>query len=199
MQEFGSKIGWARIGLYISALLLLVFGILCFAAPGIMPEALHSPTLPDGYLWPAGEIIGAIIILFTGVCLAAAWGKAGGLKVTSGWLIIDAVVAFCGFLAAALDPAIGTFSFEWVIAVFIAFMGLASFLGAVCGARILHYKGWLIEMLLGIVMVVAAIGCLLNSANSDIMAGISFICLAIIVAMVPFFGKDMKLVRSFNK
>ena len=54
-MEFAKKIGWARGGLLVSAVLLAVMGVLCFVAHGILPEALHNPQLPEGYTWPVGE------------------------------------------------------------------------------------------------------------------------------------------------
>lgn len=193
MQEFGSRIGWARGGLLLSALLLAVMGVLCLVAHGIMPEALHVPNLPEGYTWPAGELIGGVVMLIVGVCQLAAYNKAKGSYNLSGWLVICGIMSLTCAAAAFLDPVAGTFSFEWVIALFIAFVGIAAFLGAVTGGRTAGYKGWVIEMLLGLVMVALALGVVLNSAYSLTMAALAFFVYAIIVVMVPTLGKDIKL------
>ncbi len=193
MQEFGNRIGWARGGLIVSAVLLAVMGILCFVAHGIMPEALHTPILPAGYTWPVGEIIGGIVMLIVGVCQIAAWKKAGGSRNLSGWLVMNGVMSIVCFVAAVVDPFLGTFSFEWVVAVFIAFCGLAAFLGAVAGGRVVGYSGWALEMLLGLVMVVLGIAVVFNSAWAITMSGIAFFVYAVITIMVPFMGNSIKL------
>ncbi len=194
MQEFGSKIGWSRGGLIVSAVLLAIFGVLCFAMHGteFMPEALHTPVLPEGYTWPAGELLGAAVLLIAGVCQLAAYNMAGGSKNLSGWLVMAGVMSIVCALGAILDPWLGTFSFEWVIAVFIAFVGIALFLGAFAG-RAIGFKGWTIELVLGLVLVVLALGVVYNSAYASTMAGIAFIVYAVDLLMVPFMGKDIKL------
>lgn len=193
MQEFGKRIGWARGGLLVSAVLLAVMGVLCFVAHGIMPEALHNPRLPEGYTWPVGELIGAVVMAVTGICQLAAYNMAGGSRNLGGWLVLPGVMSLVCCAAALLDPVLGTFSFEWVVAVFIAFVGLAAALGALASGRTIGYKGWVIELLLGLVMVVLAIGVVFNSAYAPIMAGIAFIVYAVIVAMVPTMGGSIKL------
>ncbi len=193
MQEFGNKIGWARGGLIVSAVLLAVMGVLCFVAHGIMPEALHTPVLPEGYTWPVGEIIGAVVMLVVGVCQIAAYRMAGGSRNLSGWLIINGVMSIVCCVAALVDPFLGTFSFEWVVAVFIAFVGIASFLGSVAGGRVIGYSGWAIEMLLGLVLIGLAVAILFNSAWAITVAGIAFFVYAVITIMVPFMGNSIKI------
>ena len=65
-MEFGKRIGWARMGLVVSAVLLVVMGVICFVGHSILPEAMHNPQLPEGYTWPAGELIGAVVIVIVG-------------------------------------------------------------------------------------------------------------------------------------
>ena len=193
MQEFGKRIGWARGGLIVSAVLLAVMGVLCFTAHGILPEALHNPQLPEGYTWPMGELIAAVIMAITGVCQLAAYNMAGASKNLGGWLVLPGVMSLVSCAACLLDPVLGTFSFEWVIAVFIAFVGLAAALGALVSGRTIGYKGWVLELILGLVMVVLALGVVYNSAYASTMAGIAFIVYAVIVILVPFLGNDIKL------
>ena len=193
MQEFGNRIGWARGGLIVSAVLLAIMGVLCFVAHGIMPEAMHTPVLPAGYTGPVGEIIGAVVMGIVGICQLAAYNMAGGSKNLSGWLVLNGVMSLVCCVAAIIDPFVGTFSFEWVIAVFIAFVGIAAFLGAVTGGRTSGYSGWVIEMLLGLVMVVLALAVVFNSAWAISMAGIAFFVYAIITVMVPLMGNSIKL------
>lgn len=193
MQEFGNRIGWARGGLIVSAVLLAVMGVLCFVAHGIMPEAMHTPVLPEGYTWPVGEIIGAVVMAIVGICQLAAYNKAGGSKNLSGWLVLNGIMSLVCCVAAIIDPFVGTFSFEWVVAVFIAFVGIAAFLGAVTGGRTSGYSGWVIEMLLGLVLVVLAIAVVFNSAWAITMAGVAFFVYAVITIMVPFMGNSIKL------
>ena len=193
MQEFGNRIGWARGGLIVSAVLLAVMGVLCFVAHGIMPEAMHTPVLPEGYTWPVGEIIGAVVMAIVGICQLAAYNMAGGSKNLSGWLVLNGIMSLVCCVAAIIDPFVGTFSFEWVVAVFIAFVGIAAFLGAVTGGRTSGYSGWVIKMLLGLVMVVLAIAVVFNSAWAITMAGVAFFVYAVITIMVPFMGNSIKL------
>lgn len=193
MQEFGKRIGWARGGLMVSAVLLVVMGALCFVAHDIMPHAMHTPNLPEGYTWPVGELIGAAVMAIVGICQLAAYNMAGGSKNLSGWLVLSGVMSLVCCAAALLDPFVGTFSFEWVVAVFIAFVGIASILGAVTGGRVAGYKGWVIETILGLVMIVLALGVVYDSALAPTMAGIAFFLDAVIVIMVPLLGKSIKL------
>ena len=99
MQEFGSKIGWARMGLLVSAVLLAVMGVLCFTAHGILPEALHTPNIPEGYTWPVGEIIGIVVMLVVAVCQFAAYAKANGSRNLSGWIVLPGIMSLVCALA----------------------------------------------------------------------------------------------------
>ena len=61
------------------------------------------------------------------------------------------------------------------------------------GGRTSGYSGWVIEMLLGLVMVVLAIAVVFNSAWAITMAGVAFFVYAVITIMVPFMGNSIKL------
>lgn len=191
MQEFGKRIGWARIGLLVSAALLVVMGILCFAAHEMLPEAMHNTGLPEGY--PMGELVAALALAVAGFCQLAAYKMAGGSVNLSGWLILSGIMAVVSCVACLIDPVAGTFSYEWVVAVFIAFVGLAVALGAIAGGRQVGYKGWVIELILGLAMVVVALGVVYNSAYAATMAGIAFFLYAVIVALPAVFSKDIVL------
>ena len=193
MQEFGKKIGWARGGLIVSAVLLAVMGVLCFVAHGILPEALHNPQLPEGYTWPLGELIAAAILAVTGVCQLAAYNMAGGSRNLGGWLVMSGIMSLVSCAACLLDPVLGTFSFEWVIAVFIGILGALVFLEALCSGRLIGYKGWVIQLVLGIVLVVLALAIVYNSAYAATVAGIAFFVYAVEVILVPVMGSDIKL------
>lgn len=192
-MEFGKKIGWARGGLLVSAVLLAVMGVLCFVAHGILPEALHNPQLPEGYTWPVGELIGAAVMAVTGICLIAAYNMAGGSRNLGGWLIMSGIMSLVSCAACLLDPVLGTFSFEWVIAVFIGILGALVFLEALCSGRTIGYKGWTIQLILGIVLVVLALAVVYNSAYAATVAGIAFIVYAVEVALVPVMGSSIQL------
>ena len=193
MQEFGSKIGWARMGLLVSAVLLAVMGVLCFTAHGILPEALHTPNIPEGYTWPVGEIIGIVVMLVVAVCQFAAYAKANGSRNLSGWIVLPGIMSLVCALAGIVDPYLGTFCFEWVIAVFIAFVGIAVLLGAVTGGRTVGYKGWTLEVVLSLVMIVLALGVVYDSALSSTMAGLAFFVYAVVVALEATMGQNVKL------
>ena len=79
-MEFGKRIGWARMGLVVSAVLLVVMGVICFVGHSILPEAMHNPQLPEGYTWPAGELIGAVVITQPAVASAAREQQRGGKR-----------------------------------------------------------------------------------------------------------------------
>lgn len=193
MQEFGKKIGWARAGLLVSAVLLAVVGVLFFVTPHIMPEALHNPQLPEGYTWPIGELIIAAVMAVAGVCQLAAFNMAGGSKNLGGWLVMSGIMALVWAVSAILDPFLGIFSFEWVDAVYLAFVGIVVALGAIASGRTLGYKGWVVEVLLGLVMVCLALGVVLNSANAHMMCGLGFFVYAVIVALPALLGNGVKL------
>ena len=191
MQDFTKRIGWARIGLVISAILLVVMGVLCFVADDIMPHAMHNTGVSG--VFTTGGIIGAVVMLITGVCQLVAYNKAGASRNLGGWLVLPGIMSLVCAVAAIIDPFVGTFTYEWVIAVFIAFVGLAAALGAVVNGRTIGYKGWVLELILGLVMVCLALGVVLNSANTSLMAGIAFIVYAVMVLLVPLMGKGIKL------
>lgn len=191
-MEFGKRIGWARMGLVVSAVLLAVMGVICFVGHGILPEALHTPNLPEGYTWPAGELIGAVVMAVVGIVQIAAWKNAGGSKTISGYLVISGIMALACAVAAVLDPFCGTFSFEWVIAVFIAFVGLGTLFGAFC-TKHLKYKGLAIEIILSLVLVALALGVVLDSSNSSIMAGIAFFVYAVLLLMPVAMGNSIQI------
>ena len=119
----------------------------------------HLPhfQLPEGYTWPVGELIGAAVMAVTGICLIAAYNMAGGTRNLGGWLIMSGIMSLVSCAACLLDPVLGTFSFEWVIAVFIGILGALVFLEALCSGRTIGYKGWAIQLILGIVLVVLGI------------------------------------------
>ena len=88
---------------------------------------------------------------------------------------------------------LGTFSFEWVIAVFIGITTVhLVFLEALCGGRTIGYKGWAIQLILGIVLVVLALAVVYNSAYAATVAGIAFIVYAVEVALVPVMGSSIR-------
>lgn len=191
-MEFGKRIGWARMGLVVSAVLLVVMGVICFVGHGILPEALHNPTLPEGYTWPAGELIGAVVMAVAGICQIAAWKNAGGSKTISGYLVISGIMSLTACVGAIVDPFVGTFSFEWVVALFIAFIGLGVFFGA-CSTKALHYKGMVIEIILSLVMICLALGVVLDSSMSATMAGIAFFVYAICLLMPVVMGNTIQI------
>lgn len=191
MQEFGKRIGWARGGLIVSAVLLVILGALCFIAPEMMPEAMHTTGLAGTYT--TGGILIAVVFGIAGICQLAAFNMAGGSKNLGGWLVLPGIMSLICCIAAIIDPFVGTFTYEWVPAVFIAFLGIMMFLGAVVSGRPAHYKGWVIETLLGLVMIVLAVAIIYNSANTHFIMGISFVVFAVNVLLVPFMGKDMEL------
>lgn len=191
-MEFGKKIGWARMALIVSAVLLVIMGVICFTCHEILPEALHSPRLPEGYIWPAGELVGAAVMLVAGVSQIAAWKKAGGSKALSGYLVISGIMALTCAAGALLDPVAGTFSFEWVVAVFGAFVAIGVFFGA-CSTKSLGYKGMVIEIILAALMVCTCLGVVLDSSYSSMMAGIFFFLYAATVLMPAVLGNSIKL------
>ena len=191
MQEFGKRIGWARGGLLVGALLLVVMGVLCFTAHGIMPEAMHNTGLSGEYA--PGELIGALTMAVVGVSQIGAYYLAGGSKNLAGWLLPVGIMSLVCVVACLIDPFVGTFTYEWVIAVFIAFLGIMMALSALCGGRIIGYKGWPVELICGLVMIVLALGVVYNSAYAATMAGIAFIVYALYVASIVFMSKDLKL------
>lgn len=192
MQDFGFKIGWARPALFLSAVLLVVLGIVCFVDPhGFLPEPMHNTGLPDGLT--GGSIFGAVVALILGVALLGAFKNAGGSRNVSGFMLMTGV--FTLFLCAAtlLDPVFGTLSYEWVIAVFVGLWGLLAILEALCGARVVGYRMWAVEVLMGLVMIGTAVGVLLDSSNAATMAGVAFIAAAIHVATIPAGGKGIQV------
>ena len=191
-MDFGKKIGGARIALLVSIVLLIVMCLVTLFAHGLLPEALHTPNLPEGYTWPVAELIGAVVMAVVGISQIAAWKAAGGSKVLSGYMLISGIMALACCAGCILDPFCGTFSFEWVIAVFIAFVGLGTLFGAFC-TKHLQYKGLAIEIVLSLVMVCLALGVVLDSSNASLMAAISFAVYAVIIAC-PLTG----LGKSFN-
>jgi uncharacterized membrane protein HdeD (DUF308 family) len=191
MQDFSQKLGWTRGGLYLCAILLAVLGILCFVAPGIMPEPMHNTGLPDG-LTPGG-IFGGIVMLILGIVLIAAWKNEGGSRNMSGFMITTGIFSVFLALAVFLDPVFGTLSYEWVIAVFVGLWGFLAFLEALAGGRVIGYKGWVLQMLLGLVMICTAVGVLLDSSQAATMAGIGIIAAALSILIIPSMGKSIKL------
>ncbi|MBR2834917.1 MAG: hypothetical protein IKE43_04290 [Coriobacteriales bacterium] len=191
MQSFSDRIGWARWGLLIGAALLVVMGVLCFVAHGIMPHAMHNTGLPSGY--PTGELIGALAMAVVGISHVAAYYLAGGSKNLGGWLILEGIMALAACIACLVDPMLGTFSYEWVIAVFIALLGVMVFLSGVCGGRVIGFKGWMIEAGLGIVLVCLGLGVVINSAYAATLAGIAFFVYAGVILVQVFMPSDLKL------
>ena len=191
-MEFGKRIGWARMGLVVSAVLLVVMGVICFVGHSILPEAMHNPQLPEGYTWPAGELIGAVVMAVAGICQIAAWKNAGGSKTISGYLVISGIMALTACVGAIVDPFVGTLSFEWVIALFIAFCGLGVLFGAF-STKALHYKGMAIEIILSLVMVCLALGVVLDSSLSSTMAGLAFFVYAICLLMPVVMGNTIQM------
>lgn len=195
-MEFGKKIGWAQLGLLVSAALLALVGVLYLVAGDIMPHALHNPAMPvdnPNYHMPVGTWIIAAAMAAAGVCQFAAYKMAGGSRVLGGWLVMSAIIALFWAFSAVIDPWVGTFSFEWVDAIYLAFLGLCVAAGALFSGRTIGYKGWLIDLALGLVLVALCLGIVLNSANAHELTGIGFIVYAVIVALVPVMGKDLKV------
>ena len=193
MQDFDSRIGWTRAGMFLSAILLAVLGILCFVAHGIMPEPLHKPILPDGYT--PGGIYAGVVMLVTGVVLCAAYKMAGGSRNLSGFMILTGVFSLFDGVAILADPFCGTLSYEWVVAVLFGLWGFLAFLEGICAGRTIGYKGWGLQVILGLIMILFAVGVLLDSSKASIMAGGAVICGAIEVAVIPVFGKSIKLAK----
>lgn len=191
MQEYGKKMGWTRAGLFLSALLLVVMGILCFVAHGIMPEPLHNTTLPTGY--EPGALIGAVVMLILGVVELAAFKMGGGSKNLSGYMFLSGVYSLICVVAVLVDPLVGTLSYEWVIAVLIGLFGVILFIEAVFASRVIGYGAWALQMIIGLVMIVMALGVVYDSAMASTFAGISFILLAIEVALRALKSGDIKL------
>lgn len=194
MQDFDSRIGWTRGGLILSAILCVVLGALCLAVPDIMPHALHKPILPDGLT--SGGIIAAIIIFIVGVVELAAYKKLGGSRNVGGFLVLTGVFSIFIALAIITDPIFGTLSYEWVCAVMFGLWGALAFLEGISSARVIHYKGWPLEALMGLVMVGCAVGVLLDSSQSNIMAGIALFAAAIDLVAIPFLGKGIKVAAA---
>lgn len=191
MQDFSTRIGWARAGLLLSAVLLVVMGVLCFVAHGIMPHAMHHPGLPEGYA--TGELIGAAVMAVAGISLLGAYNNAGASKNLGGWLVLEGIMSLVCCVGCLVDPMLGTFSYEWVIAVFIGLLGVMVFLSAVCSGRVIGFSGWGIQAILGLVMVVLALGVVYNSAYAATMAGLAFFVFAIDVLLPVLMGKSVKL------
>lgn len=178
MQDFGKKVGWARVCLFISALLLIGMGVACFVAPhGFLPEVLHNTTLPEG-LAP-GSIAGAIVMAILGIVELAAFNAAGKSKYLSGFLFLSGFFALVCCVAALVDPLVGTLSYEWVIALLMGVYGVILFLEAVAAGRKIGYKGWGFEVLMALVLICLAVGVLLDSAMAEMLAGVGFFALAI--------------------
>jgi uncharacterized membrane protein HdeD (DUF308 family) len=191
MSEFSKRLGWTSGGLYLSAILLAVLGILCFVAPGIMPEPMHNTGLPDGLT--AGGIYGGIVMLILGIVLIAAWKREGGSRTMSGFMVTTGIFSVFLALATFLDPVFGTLSYEWVIAVFVGLWGFVAFLEAVAGGRVIGYKGWGLQLLLGLVMIATALGVVYNSAYASTMAGIGILAAALSILIIPSMGKSIKV------
>lgn len=191
MQDFSKRIGWTRGGLYVSALLLAITGILCIAIPGMFPEALHKPILPEG-LTPGG-ILAGVSLAITGIVQLAAYAKAGGSRTCSGFLVLTGIFEL--FIAVALftDPIFGTLSYEWVCAVMFGLWGACAFLEGLAGSRVVGYSGWWLQVLIGLVEVCLAVGVLLDSSNSHLLAGLALIAGAIEVAAIPLMCNSIKL------
>lgn len=181
MQEFGQKIGWARGGLFVSALLLVVMGILCFVAHDIMPEPMHNTGLPEGLT--TGGIIGAIVMAVLAIVEITAYVKGGGSESMSGFFFLSGVFAAICCVAVLVDPLVGTLSYEWVIAVLIGIYGVILFIETLAAGRLIKYSGWALEAILGLVMVVLALGVVYDSSYASVMAGLAFFVLAVETAL----------------
>lgn len=192
MQSFGSKIGWARPALLLSAVLLVALGIVCFVHPhGFLPEPLHNTGLPEGLT--TGGIFGAVVALILGVALIGAFKKAGGSRFMSGFMLMTGIFSLFLCAATLLDPVFGTLSYEWVIAVFVGLWGFLAILEAIFAARVVGYRLWAIELLMGLVMLAAAIGVVLDSSNASTMAGIAFFAAAVHVITIPAGSKNIEV------
>lgn len=181
--------GWKSYALFAAAILLVILGILCVAAHGIMPHPLHKPILPEE-LTPGG-VFGGIVGLITGVVLIAVWARSGGMRANSAFMVLTGIFSIFLGVAALLDPVFGTLSYEWVIAVFVGLWGALAAVEALFASRIIGFKGWPIQLILGLIMVVAAVGVVYNSRNAALMACIAFIAAGISVAIIPLLGKNI--------
>ena len=101
-------------------------------------------------------------------------------------------MALTACVGAIVDPFVGTLSFEWVIALFIAFCGLGVLFGAF-STKALHYKGMVIEIILSLVMVCLALGVVLDSSLSSTMAGLAFFVYAICLLMPVVMGNTIQI------
>ena len=191
MQDYGKKMGWTRGGLFVSALLLVVMGILCFVAHGIMPEPLHNTTLPTGY--EPGALIGAAVMFILGVVLMAAFKMGGGSKNLSGFMILPGLYSFICVIGVLVDPLVGTLSYEWVIAVFIGLYGAILFIEGVFASRVIGYGMWALQAIIGLVMIVLALAVVYDSAMAVTVAGIAFIVAAVEVALRGAKAGDIKI------
>lgn len=189
MQDFGKKMGWTRMGLYVGAILLAVMGVLCFVAHGIMPEPMHNTGLPSGYA--AGELIGAAVMFILGFVMLAAFKLGGGSKNLSGFLFLSGIYSWICVVAILVDPLCGTLSYEWVIAVLIGLFGAILFIEGVFASRTVGYKAWVAQVILGLVEIVLALAVVYNSANAATIAGIAFFVLAVEVALIPSGAKNI--------
>ena len=181
MQDYGKKMGWTRSGLFVSALLLVVMGILCFVAHGIMPEPLHNTTLPTGY--EPGALIGAAVMAIVGVVFMAAFKMGGGSKNLSGFMILPGLYSFICVIAVLVDPLCGTLSYEWVIAVLIGLFGAILFIEGVFASRVIGYSLWALQVVIGLVMIDLALAVVYDSAMAAQVTGVAFIVLAAEVAL----------------
>lgn len=183
MQDLGKKMGWTRGGLYVGALLLAVMGVLCFVAHGIMPEPMHNTGLPEGYT--LGGILGAVVMAVLGFIMLAAFQLGGGSRNLSGFLILSGIYSVICAVAVLVDPLFGTLSYEWVIAVLVGLFGAILFIEAVFASRVIGYKAWVLQAVLGLVEIVLALAVVYDSANAATIAGIAFFVLAVEVALIP--------------
>ena len=183
MQDFGKKMGWTRNGLYVGALLLVVMGVLCLVAHGIMPEPMHNTGLPEGYT--AGGLIGAAVMAVLGFIMLAAFKLGGGSRYLSGFLFLSGIYSLICTVAVLVDPLFGTLSYEWVIAVLIGLFGAILFIEGVFASRVVGYKAWGVQVILGLVEIVLALAVVYDSAYASTIAGIAFFVLAVEVALIP--------------
>jgi uncharacterized membrane protein HdeD (DUF308 family) len=158
-----------------------------------MPEALHSPVIEEGYTWPTGELLMIAVMLIAGVCQLAAYNMAGASKNLGGWLVLEGIMSIVWAVGALVDPYLGTFCFEWVNAVFIGLLGVMVLLSGFCGGRVIGYKAWALECLLGIVLVAFALFIVLNSAYAITWLGAAFIVYGVVVALTPVAGSSIAL------
>ncbi len=191
MQDFSSRMGWTKGALFLSAILLAVAGILCFAMPDIMPEALHKPILPESL--SMGTVLIAVAIAITGISQLAAFAKVGGSRNVSGFLILSGIFEL--FIAVALltDTVFGTVSYEWVCAVLFGLWGACLFLEAVCASRLIGYKGWGLQLIIGLVEIALALGVVLDSSNSLMLSGVALIVAAVEVILIPLMSGSIKV------